>query len=67
MCDDDHNTPDLAEEGCGCNGGRSEKSLAMVYAPHQNFTDLYDPRQGLCNGTVFSELNKPFLAYRRGC
>ncbi len=49
-----------------CDRGRSERSLAMVYAPKQSFCDLYDPRQGLCNGTVFEELNKPFLAYRRG-
>lgn len=48
-----------------CECTHSERSLAMVYAPHQCFTELYDPRQGLCNGTVFSELNKPFLAYGR--
>ena len=39
----------------------SDKSLAMVYSPHQKFENLYDPRQGLCNGTVFCDLNKPFL------
>jgi hypothetical protein len=38
----------------------------MVYSPHQEFHELYDPRQGLCNGTVFCELNKPFLGYGRG-
>ena len=54
-----------AEPGSTCGSVSSKRSLAMVYAPNQCFTDLYDPRQGLCNGTVFSELNKPFLAYGR--
>ena len=36
------------------------RSLAMVYSPYQNFQSLYDPRQGLCRGTVFCELDKPF-------
>lgn len=36
------------------------KSLAMVYSPHQCFRELYDPKKGLCSGTVFSELHKPF-------
>lgn len=55
-----------ARSGCACATGVPAdsclhgRSLAMVYPPHQEFTDLYDPRQGLCNGTVFCELNKPF-------
>jgi len=43
------------------------KSLAMVYSPYQSFDSLYDPRQGLCNGTIFGELNKPFHGDGRGC
>lgn len=43
------------------------KSLAMVYSPYQKFDSLYDPRQGLCNGTIFGELNKPFHGDGRGC
>ncbi len=35
-------------------------SLAMVYAPSQDFQELYGSREGLCAGTIFSELNKPF-------
>lgn len=58
------------ESGCNtdCNHGAADdgvlsgKSLASVYSPHQNFHQLYDPREGLCNGTVFCELDKPFLA-----
>ena len=45
------------ESGEDCLQGRS---LAMVYAPRNEFQSLYDPREGLCNGTVFCELNKPF-------
>jgi len=34
-------------------------SLAMVYSPVQEFTDLYDPEEGLCRGTIFKQLDKP--------
>ena len=40
-------------------------SLAMVYAPEQDFSQLYDVRQGLCKGTIFMELDKPFLGSGR--
>ncbi|MBQ3074449.1 MAG: spore coat associated protein CotJA [Clostridia bacterium] len=39
----------------------------MVYSPYQSFDSLYDPRQGLCNGTIFTGLDKPFYGDRRGC
>lgn len=61
------------EADCDCNqGARSSglldgKSLAMVYSPYQHFETLYDPRQGLCNGTIFGELNKPFYGDGRSC
>ncbi len=35
-------------------------SLAMVYAPCQDFVDLYDLNEGLKNGTIFRALNLPF-------
>lgn len=41
-------------------------SLAMVYAPYQKFDCLYDPEEALRCGTLFKELNKPFLAGRKG-
>ena len=37
-------------------------SLAMVYIPQQRFRDLYDI--GLCRGTIFRELDKPFTMRR---
>ncbi len=58
--------------GCtDCNRGAENdgilkgRSLAMVYSPYQNYEELYDPRQGLCNGTIFCNLNKPFYGDRR--
>ncbi len=38
----------------------SNKSLAMVYAPKQEFRMIYDPEVALINGTIFEELDKPF-------
>lgn len=36
-------------------------SLAMVYPPRQCWRDLYDADVGLERGTIFRELDKPFL------
>ena len=38
---------------------------AMAYVPFQQFSSIYPPEQGLDNGTIFPELNKPFYG-RRG-
>ena len=35
--------------------------LAMCYVPPQMWTDLYDPDVGLCRGTIFPALDKPFI------
>ena len=37
--------------------------LAMVYSPIQSFTSLYELDDGFEHGTIFSELNLPFLGY----
>ncbi|MCI7179179.1 MAG: spore coat associated protein CotJA [Lachnospiraceae bacterium] len=34
---------------------------AMAYVPWQNWRDIYDIEQGFRCGTIFKELNKPFL------
>lgn len=39
--------------------------LAMVYPVRQDFCSLYDPEIALVNGTIFSQLHKPFM--RSGC
>ena len=68
--------------GCGCTGrnantcgerknwGVEGYPLASVYAPLQNFDKLYDEKTALKKGTVFSELDLPFMGesvYRGGC
>ena len=42
-------------------GQTAGKSLAMVYAVMQSYQNIYDPEIALINGTIFEELNKPFL------
>lgn len=39
--------------------------LAMAYVRMQEFDNLYTPEEGFSAGTVFCELDKPFL--RGGC
>ena len=35
--------------------------LAMAYVPWQNWQNIYDAEKGFCYGTIFQELNLPFL------
>lgn len=42
-----------------------EFPLAMAYVPWQFFESTYDPDKALDIGTIFPELDKPFLG-RRG-
>ena len=39
----------------------SDMPVAMAYVPWQKWQDLYDPYKGLERGTIFKELDKPFL------
>ncbi len=41
--------------------------VAMAYVPWQQFKDVYEPEVALCRGTLFAELDKPFLAGGRCC
>ncbi len=34
---------------------------AMAYVPFQQYKTVFSPEQGFENGTIFPELNKPFL------
>ena len=47
---------------CVC---KSNPYLAMVYPVKQEFCDIYDVEIALINGTIFTQLNKPF--YHSGC
>ena len=50
------------EHACSDNTSTiSRQVLAMAYVPIQNFQCLYDPPKGLHAGTIFAELDKPFL------
>lgn len=40
--------------------------IAMSYVPWQEFKDLYPAEKALHRGTIFEELDKPFLG-KRGC
>lgn len=44
-------------------------SLAAVYSPDHGFDDIYEPKEALEAGTLFSRLYKPFLGetVRGGC
>ena len=33
----------------------------MAYVPMQSFKNLYDPESALCHGTIFRELDLPFM------
>ncbi|MDY5884210.1 spore coat associated protein CotJA [Roseburia sp. 831b] len=39
----------------------SGKSVAMAYVPWQYFQNVYEPEKALEVGTIFPELDKPFL------
>ncbi len=42
-------------------------ALAMAYVPMQKFKSLYELDEALKLGTIFPELNKPFLGWKGGC
>ncbi len=44
-----------------------DEPIAMAYVPWQYFHSTYDPDKALMIGTIFPELNKPFLGKRGAC
>lgn len=40
--------------------------VAMAYVPWQHFTNSYEPQKALSIGTIFPELDKPFLGRKAG-
>lgn len=55
---------DIGAAGAGAGACLAGVSLAMVYAPVQSFQSLYEPEEALSRGTIFQELEKPFLGGR---
>lgn len=41
--------------------------LAMAYVPRQYFRKMYSPEEGLSRGTLFKELDLPFMAAGGEC
>lgn len=68
--------PACQKDGCCSNEGCRKNSdgdtwglynhpLASVYAPLQEFDGLYDLDSALSHGTLFKELDLPFMGNRR--
>lgn len=49
----------------GCPGANSDflegTTPAMAYVPWQQWREIYEPCMGFAHGTIFRELDKPFL------
>ncbi len=55
-------TPPLAGGNCTAGDGMpAAQPLAMAYVPMQEWRRLYTPADALKYGTLFEELNLPFL------
>lgn len=39
----------------------NDKSLAMAYVPWQTWCNIYEAEKGFHRGTIFQELDMPFL------
>jgi hypothetical protein len=60
-----NNTPDRSKNAMNKpslkNTFPAETPLAMAYVPFQQLNEVYDAENALKNGTLFPELNFPFL------
>lgn len=63
-----YNMPGTAERGCGGTPEpayiRPEYVPGMAYVPWQYFTTVYETDRALEAGTLFPELDKPFMPGR---
>ena len=41
-------------------------TIAMAYVPWQQWRQIYEPAKGFHRGTIFKELDKPFVGKRGG-
>lgn len=48
-----------------CESTFEDWPLAMAYVPWQQFNKIYAPKDAFMYGTIFSELNLPFLGGAR--
>lgn len=57
---------EMKEKEYGISPFPEDTALAMAYIPYQNAKKIYSPEEGLCSGTIFPELDKPFEPNCRG-
>ena len=50
-----------------CTPDGQPMALAMAYVPIQVLNTIYDPQEGFCQGTIFPELNKPWMVGGVNC
>lgn len=54
------------EQEYGISPFPNDTTEAMAYIPYQNAVKIYSPEHGLCSGTMFPCLDKPFYGCIRG-
>ena len=73
VIDGKSNCPQVRQDTPSCDGGMPNANeswgitsypLASVYCPLQEFKDIYDLDAALNNGTIFKELDLPFMGRR---
>ena len=69
MTDDSDRCADNRSKGssCGCVDQRPmqpDMPIAMAYVPMQRWNQVYDMSRGLTRGTIFPELDLPFVMGR---
>lgn len=50
-----------SNNGCRMPNFGNNVALAIVYSPDHAFESMYEPAEGLIEGTMFKALNKPFM------
>lgn len=50
-----------------CTPDGQPMALAMAYVPIQMLNTIYEPQEGFCQGTIFPELNKPWMVGGVNC
>lgn len=58
-------SPDCCQKMDGCPDTHdhfpADMPIAMAYVPWQKWQEIYEPCRALESGTIFKELDKPFL------
>lgn len=59
-----HDCEEIELETIGCLRENNEEclSIAMAYVPWQRWGEIYTSEVGLQRGTIFKELDKPYLS-----